>query len=94
MAKQVREARVDFITIRGLLIPETQEDYLRLALLCHRFRESVNKAIRMQLEGIKIVKELRKFLDNYWYAQSACDYAKMLVKGSDLLPALKGEGSP
>ncbi len=39
MAEQIREARVDFITIHGLLIPETQDDYLRLALVCHRFKE-------------------------------------------------------
>lgn len=84
MAEQIREAKVDFITIHGLLIPETQEDYLRLALLCHRFKEAVNKAIRMQLEGIKKsdgVKELRKSLNNWWYAQSAWDFAKMLIEG-------------
>ncbi len=84
MVEQVREARVDFATIHGLLIPKTQEDYLRLNLLCHRFNEAVNKAIRLQLDSVKKsegVKELRKILNNWWYAVSAWDYAKMLKEG-------------
>ena len=84
MVEQIREARIDFATIHGLLIPKTQEDYLRLCLLCHRFKEAVNRAIRMQLDGVKKsegVKELRKSLNNWWYAVSAWDYAKMLKEG-------------
>ncbi|WP_456327145.1 IS200/IS605 family accessory protein TnpB-related protein [Archaeoglobus sp.] len=84
MVEQIREARIDFATIHGSLIPKTQEDYLRLCLLCHRFKEAVNKAIRMQLDGVKKsegVKELRKVLNNWWYAVSAWDYAKMLKEG-------------
>lgn len=84
MVEQVREARVDFTTIHGLLIPKTQEDYLRLSLLCHRFKEAVNKAIRMRLDCVKKsegVKELRKILNNWWYAVSAWNFAKMLKEG-------------
>jgi len=86
MVAEIREARVDFITIHGLLIPESQDDYLRLALLCHRFKEAVNKAIRIQLEGMKKsdgIKELRKVLNNWWYGNSAWDYAKMLIRGCE-----------
>ena len=92
MVKQVREARVDFVTIQGLLIPKSQNDYLRLCLLCYRFKETVNKAIRMQLDGIKKsegVKELRKYLNNWWYAVSAWDYAKMMREGCKI-----NEGNP
>jgi len=87
MVEQIREARVDFATIHGLLIPKTQEDYLRLCLLCHRFKEAVNRAIRMQLDGVKKsegVKELRKILNNWWYAVSAWNFAKMLKEGCEI----------
>ncbi len=50
------------------------------------FKEAVNKAIRMQLEGIKKsdgVKELRKCLNNWWYAQSAWDFAKFIREGCE-----------
>jgi len=84
MVKQVREARVDFVTIQGLLIPKSQEDYLRLVLLCHRFKEAVNKAIRLHSDDINKSegrKILCKYLNNWWYADSAWNYARMLVKG-------------
>ena len=84
MVEQIREARIDFVTIHGLLTPKTQEDYLRLCLLCHRSKEAVNKAIRLQLDGVKKsegVKELRKILNNWWYAASAWDFAMMLKEG-------------
>ncbi len=88
MVKQIREARVDFTTIHGLLIPKTQEDYLRLCLLyCYRFKKAVNKAIRMRLDGVKKsegVKKLRKILSNWWYAVSAWDFAKMLKEGCEI----------
>ncbi len=84
MVAEVREARVDFLTIQGLLIPKTQEDYLKLVKLCYRFREAVNVAVRLQskdMDRSSGVKELRKILNNWWYADSAWNYAKMLVGG-------------
>ena len=84
MVTEVREAKVDFLTIYGLLIPKTQEDYLKLIRLCYKFREAVNVAVRLQLRGMDRstgVKELRKILNNWWYADSAWNYARMLVEG-------------
>jgi len=84
MVAEVREARVDFLTIQGLLIPKTQEDYLKLVRLCYKFREAVNVAVKLQSKGMDRssgVKELRKILNNWWYADSAWNYARMLVKG-------------
>jgi IS605 OrfB family transposase len=84
MAAEVRKAKVDFITIHGLLTPERQEDYLRLVRLCYEFKKAVNIAVRLQLDGVSKSegrKILRELLNNWWYAYSAWNYAKMLVEG-------------
>ena len=38
---QIRRGRVDYITIKGILIPKSNDDYLKLALLRERFRKAV-----------------------------------------------------
>jgi predicted transposase len=84
MVAEVREARVDFLTIHGLLTPKTQEDYLKLVRLCYKFKKAVNVAIRLQLDGVNKSegrKILCKYLNNWWYADSAWNYARMLVEG-------------
>ena len=84
MDREIREAKVKFVTIHGLLTPKTQEDYLKLVRLCYKFGEAVNVAIRLQLNGINKsngCKILREILNNWWYSDSAWNYAKMLVGG-------------
>ncbi|WP_246112274.1 transposase [Thermococcus aciditolerans] len=77
---------MNYITIKTKLEPEKQEDYLKLTLLTEKFKKAVELAIRLQLRGIKKsegVKEVsRLVLNNWWYSDSAWDYAKMLLKGA------------
>lgn len=84
--RKIRRAEVNYITIKTRLEPETEDDYLKLVLLGERFRKSVEVAIRLQLKGIKKsngVKEIsRLILNNWWYSDSAWDYAKMLLMGA------------
>ena len=83
---QIRRGRVDYITIKGILIPKSNDDYLKLALLCERFKKAVEVGIRLQInkvkksDGIKVLS--REFINNWWYSQSAWDYAKLLFKGA------------
>ncbi|WP_456328189.1 IS200/IS605 family accessory protein TnpB-related protein [Archaeoglobus sp.] len=84
MVAKIRKAKVNFLTIHGLLIPKTQDDYLKLVRLCYKFREAVNVAIRLQLEDINKSegrKILCRYLNNWWYADSAWNYAKMVIEG-------------
>jgi len=85
--RKTRKAEVNYITIKTRLEPERQEDYLKLALLTEKFRKAVELAIRLQLKGFtkaEGVKEVsRLVLDNWWYSDSAWDYAKMLRKGAE-----------
>ena len=84
--RKIRRAEVNYITIKTRLEPETQEDYLKLALLTEKFKKAVELAIRLQLKSIRKiegVKEVsRLVLNNWWYSDSAWDYAKMLLKGA------------
>ncbi|NJE09003.1 transposase [Thermococcus sp. M39] len=84
-ARKIRRAEVNYITIKTRLEPETTEDYLKLALLCEKFKRGVELSTRLQLKGVKKskgVKEIsRLILNNWWYSDSAWDYAKMLVNG-------------
>ncbi|WP_223211933.1 transposase [Thermococcus henrietii] len=78
---------MNYITIKTKLEPERQKDYLKLALLTEKFKRAVELAIRLQLKGVKKsegVKEVsRLVLNNWWYSDSAWDYAKMLLKGAE-----------
>ena len=91
--RKIRRAEVNYITIKTKLEPRTPEDYLKLALLTEKFRKAVELAIRLQLKEVKKsegVKEVsRLVLNNWWYSDSAWDYAKMLLKG-----AKQNGGSP
>jgi len=77
---------VNYITIKTKLEPERQEDYLKLAILTEKFKKAVELAIRLQLRGIKKSKGVKKvsrlILNNWWYSDSAWDYAKMLLNGA------------
>lgn len=78
---------MNYITIKTRLEPETREDYLKLALLTEKFKRAVELAIRLHLKGVtkaEGVKEVsRRVLNNWWYSDSAWDYAKMLRKGAE-----------
>lgn len=84
--RTIRRAEVNYVTIKTKLEPKTSEDYLKLALLTEKFKRAVELAIRLQLKGIRKsegVKEVsRLVLNNWWYSDSAWDYAKMLLKGA------------
>ncbi|WP_240703235.1 transposase [Thermococcus indicus] len=77
---------MNYITIKTKLEPVGQEDYLKLALLTEKFKRAVELAIRLQLRGIKKSEGVREvsrlILNNWWYSDSAWDYAKMLLKGA------------
>ena len=82
---QIREGRVDYITIKGILIPKSNDGYLKLALLCERFKKAVEVGIRLQINkvkksgGIKVLS--REFLNNWWYSQSAWIMLNYYLKG-------------
>lgn len=84
--RKIRRAQVNYITIKTLLEPKTREDYLKLALLAEKFKKAVEFAIKLQLKGVKKsegVKEIsRLILNNWWYSDSAWDYAKLLLRGA------------
>lgn len=85
--RKLRKAEVNYITIKATLEAEKKEDYLKLALLTEKFKRAVELSIRLQLKGVKKsegVKEVsRLILNNWWYSDSAWDYAKMLRKGAE-----------
>ncbi|MFA4700868.1 transposase [Pyrococcus kukulkanii] len=78
---------MNYVTIKIKLEPEKREDYLKLALLAEKFKRAVELAIRLQLKGVEKgegVKEVsRLVLNNWWYSDSAWDYAKMLLRGAE-----------
>ena len=74
---------VTHVTIVGRLIPETDEDFVKLARLAHDFRKAVLYATRMIVKGIdanSILRELRSML-NKAYGDSAYKVAKAIVEG-------------
>lgn len=85
--QKLRKTEVNYITIKTMLEPERQEDYLKLTLLTEKFKRAVELAIRLQLRGVRKaegVKEVsRLVLNNWWYSDSAWDYAKMLRRGAE-----------
>ncbi|WP_245610472.1 hypothetical protein [Thermococcus celericrescens] len=85
---------MNYITIKTRLEPGRQEDYLKLTLLTEKFKKAVELAIRLQLRGIKKsegVKEVsRLVLNNWWYSDSAWDYAKTLLKGAGKTAGIQG----
>jgi len=74
-----------YVTINGRLVPKSNEDYMKLCLLAHRFKQAVKHGVNLVLEKIpqkEAYKELAKLLPSSIYGETAYKYAKLLVKGA------------
>jgi IS605 OrfB family transposase len=83
--KETREQFM-YITINGRLIPENNEDYMKLCLLAYRFKQAVKHGINLVLKKVpqrEAYKELAKVLPSSIYGETAYKYAKLLVEGSN-----------
>ncbi len=72
-------------------IKGSPEDTAKLMRLMYRFRDCVRKALPLIKSGIEPSKGktlLRDFINNTWYAYSACCMAKLILEG---LEATEGE---
>jgi len=75
-----------FVTINGRLIPESGEDFMKLCLLAHRFRESVRHGLNLVFRDVPqrdAYKELAKMLPSSIYGETAYKYAKLLTEGGN-----------
>ena len=78
------EELVSHVTIMGKLIPETNEEYMKLARLAWSFRRAVELMVR-EVESDTLMKDVTKklyhVLPNYIYLESAYKHAKLIVEG-------------
>ena len=75
-----------YVTINGRLIPESNEDYMKLCLLAYRFKQAVKHGINLVLKEVQqreAYKELARMLPSSIYGETAYKYAKLLVEGSN-----------
>jgi len=78
------EKFITHATIIGRLIPETTEDYMKLARLARSFRRVVNLMVREVINGTLMkdtTKKLYHILPNYIYLESAYKHAKLITEG-------------
>ena len=78
------EELIPHVTVIGKLLPETPEDYMKLARLAWSFRRAVELMVREEVNGTSMedtVKKLYQTLPNYIYLESAHKHAKLIVKG-------------
>lgn len=77
------EELITHVTITGKLIPETSEDYMKLARLAWSFRRAVELMVREIINGTSMrdaTKKLYHALLNYIYLESAYKHAKLIVE--------------
>ncbi|MEM0027652.1 MAG: hypothetical protein QXT53_07865 [Ignisphaera sp.] len=75
-----------YITINGMLIPKSSEDYMKLCLLAYRFRQAAKHGINLVLNNVpqgNAYKELARLLPSSIYGETAYKYAKLLVEGGN-----------
>ncbi len=73
------------LTIIGMLIPETAEDYMKLVRLAWSFRKVAELMVREVVNGSSMksaTKKLYHALPNYIYLESAYKHAKLIVEGT------------
>ena len=66
------------------LIKGSPENTAKLMRLMYRFRDCVRKALPLVRNGVSLRKGkviLRPFINNTWYAYSACCVAKLIAEG-------------
>jgi len=75
---------ISHVTIIGKLIPETPEDYMKLARLAWSFKRAVELMVREVANGTPMkvaTKKLYSLIPNYVYLESAYKHAKLVVEG-------------
>ena len=78
------EELIPHVTVIGKLIPETDEDCMRLARLAWSFRRVVELMVREIVNGASMkdaTKKIYHVLPNYIYLESAYKHAKLIVEG-------------
>jgi len=71
-------------TVIGRLIPQSNEDYMRLARLAWSFKRAVELMVREVASGASMkeaTKSLYSVLPNYVYLESAYKHAELIVEG-------------
>lgn len=79
------EELIPHVTVIGRLVPETPEDYMKLARLAWSFRRTVDLMVREIVNGTSMkdaTKRLYHALPNYLYLESAYKHAKLIVEGA------------
>ena len=78
------EELIPHATVIGRFVPETSEDYMKLARLAWSFRRAVELMTREIVNGTSMkdaTKKLYHALPNYIYLESAYKHAKLIVEG-------------
>ena len=78
------EELVTHVTVIGKLVPETSEDYMKVARLAWSFRRAVELMVREIANGTSMkeaTKRLYHVLPNYVYLESAYKHAKLIAEG-------------
>ena len=78
------EELISHVTVIGKLVPNTSEDYMKLARLAWGFRRVTELMIREVVKGTSMTDATRKLyqvLPNYIYLESAYKHAKLIVGG-------------
>jgi len=80
------EKVIQYVTVRGKVIPETPEDRMLLCLVCRKFTYKTRKATSLLwkhgLSQKKTIEVLERDGLDYVYAESAVKHAKFVVEGA------------
>lgn len=76
---------IPFVTVKGILVPKSDNDKEKLLLLMRRFTWACRRATTILWRGFDIKEAYNgayELLNDYIYAESAVKHAKLILEGA------------